>query len=83
MTNDESSPLLPNHADTNPIIMTKTNADASQSTYIPYILCCIPYSWISNTGTSPSNSKFEVYILLLSSMIGSGILAQPYCFMTR
>jgi amino acid permease len=34
------------------------------------------------TGKSmPENGYFFVFILMLSSMIGSGILSQPYCFM--
>ena len=43
--------------------------------------CCVPIAWITQRGKTPSNQKYEVFLLLLSAMIGSGILTQPFCFM--
>lgn len=40
----------------------------------------IPTDWISSKGSLPVNGPVEIYFLLLNSMVGSGVLAQPYCF---
>lgn len=45
-----------------------------------YYFGVIPAEYITGE-TKPSNEKFAVTFLLISSMIGSGILSQPYCFM--
>ena len=38
------------------------------------------YSFISSKGKVPENGKVDTFFLLLNAMIGSGILAQAYCF---
>ena len=45
-----------------------------------YYLGIIPAAYITGK-VKPSNDKLGVTSLLISSMIGSGILNQPYCFM--
>jgi amino acid permease len=48
-----------------------------------YICCCIPSDWVLVEGASkPMNSSMSTVILLLNNMIGSGILAQAYVFMS-
>ena len=39
-----------------------------------YACFCIPWSWISNNGDDPMIGNISTVILLLNSMIGSGIL---------
>ena len=43
-------------------------------------ILCIPINWISQNSIKSRNSPLSTIILLLNSMIGSGILAQPYVF---
>lgn len=45
-----------------------------------YFLFCVPKSWVSSKHTSMKNSREATIILLLNSMIGSGILVQAYVF---
>ncbi len=45
-----------------------------------YACFCIPWSWISNNGDDPMIGNISTVILLLNSMIGSGILVQGYVF---
>ena len=45
-----------------------------------YFLGVIPMYYITGT-KKPRNGTYETTFLLISSMIGSGILSQPYCFM--
>lgn len=41
--------------------------------------CNSAYTW-SKDRSLPQNDSFVIMVLLLSAMIGSGILSQPYCF---
>lgn len=46
-------------------------------------ICCIPSTYISSKNLkNPSNSLVSTIMLLLNTMIGSGILAQAYVFRT-
>ncbi len=45
-----------------------------------YVFCCVPWNWISNSGDDPMIGNMSSVILLLNSMIGSGILVQGYVF---
>ena len=45
-----------------------------------YFLFCVPMSWVSSKNTHMKNSATATVILLLNSMIGSGILVQAYVF---
>jgi amino acid permease len=45
-----------------------------------YIFLCIPESWATSKHIAMNNSPISTVILLLNSMIGSGILVQAYVF---
>ena len=48
-----------------------------------YVCCIIPSSWVLlDESEHPDNSNISTLFLLLNNMIGSGILAQAYVFMT-
>ena len=41
--------------------------------------CSALFSWCTR-GNQPTNGRIEVFFLLLTAMVGSGIHAQPFCF---
>jgi len=43
-------------------------------------ITCLPINWINQNSKRSRNSPLSTIFLLLNSMIGSGILAQPYVF---
>lgn len=55
-------------------------ANSSDGIENEYYFGVIPAGYITGD-VKPSNEKVGVTFLLISSMIGSGILSQPYCFM--
>ena len=45
-----------------------------------YFLFCVPKAWVSSKNSHAKNSSLATIVLLLNSMIGSGILVQAYVF---
>ena len=83
----EKRPLLPSggkndkdvsYIEEEPIGSSLDNSDTVSNGY----LCCIPLKWIKRSSSSDDFvvDNFGLMILLLNSMIGSGIFVQPYVF---
>ena len=62
------------------ILLTEADDNIDNIEEGGYFLFCVPISWVSSKNTNMKNSATATVILLLNSMIGSGILVQAYVF---